>query len=501
MAVRRDAEAGVSVTTSTQNRQMASSAMWAGVSSAGNQILSFVVFVVVARLVTPQEFGIVALAVLLLDLSLILSVAGLVDAVIQRPELDEEAADTAFWANLGLGALFGLLALLLAAPVAALFATPELEHVVNLLAISFIITGAGTIHTARLMRNFGFRALALRNLVTGLLSGAVGIGVALGGGGADALIAQRLVAAACTTIIGWWALRWVPRLRFSPRAFRELMRYGARTTGAQLVLQLNTRLLELIAGLFIGPVAVGILRIAHRATDTLTQLTIMPFQQTALPVLARAQGDRASSQAAYLGLSRLSAFIVLPAFAGTFSIAPIAVSFVFGAQWAEAGPLMQLVCLFVVSLLFSTLLPPAVGAAGHPGDMLIWSVVQLLLGLVLLTIGAQFGLYGLIAFNLLRAYLVLPLGFYLLRRRTGIGARMFFGNIARSLALALAMAAMVELARWLLLPVLPVWAVLLACVLVGVTAYAGLSFLFNRRMLREAVSLLPGRLRARLGQA
>lgn len=486
------------MTTTTPNRQMASSAMWAAVSSAGNQILSFVVFVVIARLVTPEEFGIVALAVLLVELSLILSAAGLSDAVIQRPDLEEEAADTAFWTSLGLGTLFAGLSLLLAAPVAALFATPQLEHLIALLSVIFLLTGAGTVHTARLMRSFGFRALAMRNLIASLAAGGVGIGVALGGGGADALVAQRLVSVACMTLISWWSFRWIPRLRFAPRAFRELMAYGTRATSTQLLLQLNGRVLEMVAALLLGPVALGILRVAHRATDTLTQLTVVPFQQIALPVLARAQSDRASAQAAYLSLSGLASFVVFASFAGAFSVAPIAIPLIFGPQWTEAGPLMQLVCLFALPLLFSGLLTPTLGAAGHAGDALAWSAVQLVLGFVLLPLGAQFGLYGLVVFNLLRAYLMLPPGFYLLHRRTGIGARLFFGGIARSLLIAFAMAALVEAARRLLLPLMPAWAVLLACVAIGIVAYAGLSLLFNRRMTREAAGLLPGPVRARL---
>jgi O-antigen/teichoic acid export membrane protein len=232
------------VTTSTPNGQMASSAMWAGISSAGNQVLSLVVFIIIARMVTPSEFGLVTLAMLLIDLAQILSAAGLSDAVIQRRELDDEAADTAFWTNLGLGVCFTCATLLLAAPVAALFAAPELEHVMILLSVTFLITGVGTVHTARLMREFGFRALAIRNLLASLLSGAVGISMAVSGAGADALVAQRIMAVVCMTLISWWSFRWFPRLRFAPHAFRGLVGYGMRTTGVQLVMNLNARMIE-----------------------------------------------------------------------------------------------------------------------------------------------------------------------------------------------------------------------------------------------------------------
>jgi O-antigen/teichoic acid export membrane protein len=482
------------------NQQMATAAMWAGISSAGNQILSLVVFILIARLVTPSEFGVVALAVLLIDLTQIVSGAGLSEAAIQRRELEEKTADTAFWANLGFGMLFACTALLLAAPVAALFATPELEHVIDLLSVTFLITGLGNIHTARLIRNFGFRALAARNLIASLLSGSVGIGVAVAGGGADALVAQRIVAVLCMTLISWWSFRWIPRLRFDPRAFRELTSYGLRNTGAQLVVQTNGFMLELMTGLLLGPAAVGMLRIARRSIDTLTQLTIASFEKTVLPVLARVQSDRAAGQAAYLGLSRLSAFVSFPAFVGTFCVAPIAVTLLFGEQWAEAGLLMQVVCLAFVGLQLTTPLPAALGAAGHPGDALVYSSVQLVLTVVLLRIGAEFGLAGMIAFNALRGYLALPLGLHLLRRRTGITARMVLGSIARPLAAALLMAVPVELASRLLLPLLPAWAVLLACTAVGAVAYLGLSLLFNRSMVIEAISLLPRPIRVRLGR-
>jgi O-antigen/teichoic acid export membrane protein len=474
---------------------MVSSSMWVGVSQAANQIVSFVIFVVIARLVTPVEFGLVALAALLIELMQIVSTAGIADAVIQRPGLDDRDADTAFWLNIGFGIIVAALAIGLAAPAGALFRMDGLARVIRILALTFVIAPIGAIHAARLARDFGFRALAVRNVIGNLVSGVVGVWMALDGYGVDALVAQRITAAAAISLVGFISYRWWPRARFDLKAARELAVFGIKITGSQILLMVNVRSIELIAGFVLGAAAVATIRVANRCIDMLMNLTIMPFQQVALPYMSRAQHDPAARRAAYASLSRFSALLIYPAFAGAFALAPVLVPAMFGRQWTEAGVVMQIVCFAAIPLHFNVLLPATLSASGHPGQVLGWSAAQLALGITAAIIGAHYGPEGLVAANQVRAYLLLPLGFIMMRRKTGIGLDDVLGSVARPLGAALVMAAIVMLVQASLTPILPVWAVLASSIAAGAASYAALILLLMGNMLPEAAELMPAKIR------
>jgi O-antigen/teichoic acid export membrane protein len=478
---------------------MVSSSLWVALSGAANQIVSFVIFVVIARLVTPAEFGLVALAALLIELMQIISTAGIADAVIQRPTLEDRTADTAFWLNMLGGVLVASAAMALSGPIGAFFGVAGLGRVIFILAFTFLIAPIGAIHAARLSRDFGFRALALRNLAANLLSGGVGIWIALEGGGVDALMAQRLAAAAAISIIGFLSYRWWPRLRFDVAAARELAVFGLKVMSSQMVLMANVRSIELIAGFLMGPVAVATIRVANRCIDMLMGLTIAPFQQVALPFLSRLQHDVSARRRGYVSLSRFSALVIYPAFAGAFALAPVLVPTMFGAQWKEAGAVMQIICFAAIPLHFNVLLPATLSASGHPGQVFGWSVAQLALGVTAAVLGARFGIVGLVVANLLRAYMLMPLGIRMMRQKADIGADVVLGSIARPLGASVCMAAIVCIVQSALTPVLPVWAVLVCDILAGAVSYVVLILLLLRDALPEASQLLPARL-ARLMQ-
>ena len=160
------------------------------------------------------------IAAVFIDILQIVARCGLPDAVVQRADLDEDFAATAFWVMLGSGALYAAALVAVAGPIAAMFDLPELRPVLCALSACFVITAAGAIHEARLQRSFGFRKLALRALGSNILGGAAALALAVSGYGVWSLVVQRLVAATATTLLTWAASRWVPARRLDLAAAR-----------------------------------------------------------------------------------------------------------------------------------------------------------------------------------------------------------------------------------------------------------------------------------------
>lgn len=446
-------------------------AFWMGAGTYGNVVVTFVVFLVLARLLTPSEFGVVAVATVIVDVLLVASRGGIAEAVVQREDLDEVFADTAFWLTTASGIVFLVLVASLSPVAGMVFSMPGLGGVLAALAVVFVLTGLGAVHEARLQREFGFKRLAARALAANVVSGAVAIGLAFAGWGVWAMVAQRVLAAFSTLGLTWLAYRWMPRWRFDRILAVEQIRFGSRIFASNLLLSLTVRIHELIAALFLSPAAVGYLRMAWRCIDLVSQLTVIPFASVALTSYARLQGDSDQVRAAYLGFVRASAVLAFPSFLGMAATAPVLVPLAFGDSWVPAVPVLQLLCLTAVPFVANAFMWPLLAAMKEAGVGLRIAAVQLAIGAVLSVLVAPFGLVWLALAHVARAYAVWPLGLTALRRVGGVTLRELVDAIGAPLLAAAVMGLVVMAGVAWLAPLLPGTAVFGICLGAGVLVY------------------------------
>ncbi|QDK31765.1 lipopolysaccharide biosynthesis protein [Sphingomonas sp. IC081] len=432
--------------------------VWSTVSSIGTQALAFVTFAMLARLLGAATFGLVAMAALVIDLLLVISGAGINEAVVQRRALDESDADTAFWANLACGMLFTLLTIAIAPLVSLLFGQPGLTPVIMALASIFTITPLGAIHTARLTRDLRFRSVAIRNLVAALAGAAVGLPMALLGFGVWALVAQRIAFAGALVLAVWACYPWWPRMRFRRQTCTEMIRFGGYLGLSRTLNQLNIRCAELISGALIGPVAVAFIRAGSRVMEVLNQVTYTPFQQVSMPVLARAvHGEAehggvehgrvghggAALRESYLQLSRLSSFLMFPAFLGCVTIADEIVALVFGPGWEPVADAIRIFACAVVASQMNNLIISALAATGESRQVLSWTTLQIVAGIAAAALAARWGWQAMLMTGVARGYLILPYGFHLLRKHTGITLHEVIASLRPALSSSCLMAVIV----------------------------------------------------------
>lgn len=402
---------------------------WSAASSLSTQILSFLTFAVLARLLGAPAFGLVALAALVIDLLLVVSNAGINEAVIQRRELTEEDADTAFWANLACGLLFCLAVAAIAPVVSQVFRQPALTPIIRALALIFVITPLGAIHTARLARDLQFRAIASRNVAAALAGAAIGLPLAFAGYGIWALAGQRIAAALAMALSPWFSTRWLPKLRFRRDTCKQMLRFGCYIGLSSTLNQFNIRSAEIVSGALAGPAAVAFIRAGSRIVEVLNQITYMPFQQIAMPVLARSSHDREAIRATYLRLSRLSSFIMFPAFLGCFALAPQIVALVFGAGWEQVADALRIFACAVFASQMNNLIVAAITAVGESRTVLSWTATQIFAGCIAAAAVHDLGWQAMLITGVARGYLILPYGFHLLYRHVGIGFREVFRSL------------------------------------------------------------------------
>lgn len=412
---------------------------WTTISNLATQGIAFLTFAVLARLLGVSTFGLVAMATLFIDILLVICNAGICEAIIQRRVFTEEDADTAFWTHL-LYSLFFATALTICAPlIANVFGQPELKSILPALALILIITPLGAIHTARQIKDLQFKSIAFRNLGAALVGALVGLPLAYVGYSIWALVGQRLAAAVTIVLLVWIQQPWRPKLRFSCQSFLEIMRFGGPIGLANTLNQINMRSAEILSSALVGPFAIGFVRAATRITEVLGQISFSPFQQIALPSLAKSAHDQVDFKRTFLNLNRISAMIFYPCFMGVFALAPEVVAVTFGQGWEPVSLAIRILTCGIVAVQINTLIIAATTASGAGGSVLTWTSAQIALSLTAAIAIYPWGWEAILIAGVARAYCVLPYGFSLLKKHVNVQFRDIFNAIKPALISTLLM--------------------------------------------------------------
>jgi PST family polysaccharide transporter len=341
--------------------------LWSTMDNWGRQVLAFTIYAVLARLVGPESFGLVALGGVYVGFIDILVSQGFGTALVQRKDLDDRHLDSAFWLSLGVGAMLTLVSVVLAEQVAGLFSEPRLTDVLRWLSGSLLLLGLSAVPQAVLVRAMSFRALTIRSLLATVTGGVVGLAMAWHGFGVWSLVGQQLSGATVGTIALWWATDWRPSLHLSGRHLRDLYGFSLSIVANELLWCGSQRADQTLIGYSFGPAALGPYALASRCVQLLMDSVAAPLQLVALPAFSRLQDERERLQHAFYKSTEIVATLAAPVFLGLAALAPSLVPVMFGPQWSPAVVLLQGLAIYGllrVTLSFGHPLILSVGRAG-----------------------------------------------------------------------------------------------------------------------------------------
>ncbi len=427
----------------TLRRKTRWSILWTILRILSDQVFAFVVFVVLARLLSPADFGIYAIAQAVAEIGRAIAIGGMVQNIPRAKKLTPALADTVFWTNLVSSLVLAFAVLLLAPPVMAMLELSRATGPVQGLGFVLPLAALGATHLSLRLREFGHKSLALRSVVSGTIGGAAGIAAALAGWGIWALVVQRLATEAANTIMSWHAYPWLPGRNFSVPQLRAIWAFGFNIALHQVLSLLPRRAMDLILGSIIGAAAVGLNRTARRTTELVLAGTVNPFNFVALQTLSRLQSDSTELIKAYRWMVSKSAMLSCPALVGLGVLAPEAIPTIFGEKWETSGALVQIMCLMVVPYALSSFTSPMLMALGRAGTLRTFALGQLVSTVAFALAAAPFGLIAVACANVVRAYLALPFQLWMLRSASGLRPQDALGAIAKPLLASLVMGAVV----------------------------------------------------------
>jgi O-antigen/teichoic acid export membrane protein len=391
-------------------QKAAKGVVWTAVQNWGSQVVSLAIFFVLARLLGPAEFGLVALADVFLVFMQVFLAEGFAKALIQRQQIDHSHLDTVFWLNLGMSLLLCAITLGSAGWLAQQFDTPALAPILRAFSVLFVITSFSTVQQAVLERAFAFRVMALRSLVAMAVSGGVGVTMALAGAGVWSLVGQRIVYELLAVAVLWRLSDWRPGLSVNLAALKQLWGFGINTFGFNVLTFFHSRADDLLIGYFLGATALGYYSVAYRVLTILTYLLVNTSQQVALPVFSRLQDDLPRLRQAYCQATQLTSLIALPTFVGVAVLAQPLVLVVFGDQWLPAVPVLQLLALAGVTRSVTYFKSAVLMAMNKPHWRFWLGLVDTTLNVLAFVVAVRWGITAVALAYLIRAYLMFPVG-------------------------------------------------------------------------------------------
>ncbi|PSF39086.1 flippase [Aphanothece hegewaldii CCALA 016] len=391
-------------------QKVINSVFWSAAQGLGNQILSLIIFAVLARLLTPKDFGLVAMANVFLAVLQIFLEQGFTQSLIQRQELDQDYLDTAFWTTLVIGVLMTLFGVMTAPLFADFFHQPQLTLVVQWLSLLCFIFSLSQVQQALLERKFAFKVIATRLLFGTIIGGFIGVVMALRGYGVWSLVTQQIVQATVGTIVLWKVSDWRPRWYFSRECYQDLSNFGIHIFGFKIVSFFNDKANDFLIGYILGAVALGYYSLASRIFSIVTQVVVKTSQDIALPAFSRLQNEPERLCRAFSQATQFTSLIAFPTFSGIAVFAPEIIIVFFGQQWLSAIPLISILSLMGLLRSVTYFTASVFVAMNKPSWWFQLGLLKMFFNLIGFLIAYPFGIVAVTWAYVIRLYLAFPVG-------------------------------------------------------------------------------------------
>lgn len=465
--------------------------LWKFGERACAQLVSFAVSVVLARLLAPRAFGLVAMVNIFIAIADVLVTDSLSSSLVQKRDADRLDFDSVFWITLGISVLAYGAVFLLAPAVAAFYGEPELSAVLRVFALKLPVSALNSVQHAYVSRHMEFRKFFFSTLVGTVLSGAVGISMALAGCGVWALIGQYLSNSCVDCAVLLFTVPWRPRPSFSAERARGLFSYGWKVLLTQLISSVYGQLRGFVIGRVYDADDLAHYNMGERIPGIFTGNVDTAIVSVLFPAMSNVGDDRASLRSMTRRSMRLSAYVIFPLMAGLAVVSRPLVLLVLTEKWLPCVFFLRLFCIEKATSPFSTANLQAIKASGRSDVLLGMEIAKKTVGIVAVLLSIPFGLRAIACSGLVTAFIAVLVNTVPNGRLIGYSMRSQLADVAPVALLTAGMSAVAWGARRLLEGAgAPLFATILLTALAGAAAYVGLSKAFRVPEYGELVGML-----------
>lgn len=428
--------------------QAAKGMMWNAIERFSSQGIQFVLTIIIARILSPDDYGLVAMLGVFMAIAQTIIDSGFSNALIQKKNRTEVDYSTMFYFNIVISILIYLLLFLSAPLIATFYNQPELVKIVRVFSITLIVNSLSIIQMTRFTIALNFKKLAMAALLSVIVSGSLGIWMAYQGYGVWTLVLQALFAKFVWTVTLWISAKWYPKWCFSWSSLRELYTFGSKLLLSNLLHTFYVNMYSLVVGKFFNASTLGYFNRAY----TLSQFPVQNFgnivQKVLYPIQCRYQDNDEKFNQIFILYLRISSFILFPLMIGFDILATPIITLLLTEKWLPAVPLLQIICLSMMWIPIMQANASVLDAKGRSDYHLKSEIIKKILAVFILFSTLPFGIksvcWGLLVYSFIDMFVVIAYS----RKLTPVGYRMQISVIAPSLILALSMGGIVHLVTY-----------------------------------------------------
>lgn len=438
--------------------------------------LQFIVGVVMARLLSPSDYGITALPAVFIAIALVFIESGFNSAMVRKPTLNEEDLSTAFYYSISVG-LICYLALFGGAPwIAEFYETPVLTPLIRVTALCFLWMPLATPQTILLNRALNFKTPTRISITTKIIGALVGILFAYKGFGVWSLVIMHVVSSFLYFIQIWIAVRWVPHTGWSKKSFNYLWGYGNKILISAIIDNVYQNITPIIIGKFYNTKLLGIYNRAKTYADLPSKQGTSVLQQVTFPVLSKIQDDTEILARNYRRMLKASAFVIFPIMTLLAALAKPFIILLVTEKWIDSVLLLQLMCFSTMWYPIHSINLNLLQVKGRSDLFLKMEIWKKCIGLLVMAATLPFGLVYFVAAGIASSFISLFINTYYTGKLINVGFKIQMKDLLPTYAISVLMFILVLSINFIIDSLVMQ---LIIGLLVGVTSYLGLSLLFN----------------------
>ncbi|MEE0962064.1 MAG: lipopolysaccharide biosynthesis protein [Bacteroidales bacterium] len=430
---------------------------WSAADAFLGQGITFVVGIVLARLLSPEEYGMIGICLIFTTILNGIVDSGFSNAIIRKKEATNDDYNTMFITNMVVSiVLYALLYFL--APLISSFFQMELTSIVRVIGLVLIINGLSLTQQTNLTKKIDFKTKTKASIVSAILSGAIGIGMAYAGFGVWALVAQLLSKQTVYTIALWILNRWMPNFHFSVESFKYMWGFGWKLLVSGLLDRLWAQMYQVVVGKFYSPATLGQYTRGREYANIFSANITSIVQRVTYPVLAEVQDEKERMVSAYRKVIKVTMFVTCVCMISLGAVAEPLIYCLIGEKWHQAATFLPLICISMSLYPLHAINLNMLQVQGRSDIFLYLEIVKKIIAIGPLCIGIFFDIYWMLIGSIVTGFICFFLNSYYTGKKLGYSSWKQLKDIVPSYGVALVIALAVyflkylPLSHWIVLP-------------------------------------------------
>lgn len=466
---------------------------WSAIDNVAQHLVTFIVGVVLARLLTPDDYGLLGIITIFTAICTALINGGFSNALIRKTDVTDDDYSTVFIVNLGMSILLYVIICFCSPLIADFFEREELVSLIRVSSISIIIGALAIVQQTRLTKRIDFKTQTKITLIASISSGIIGIVMALMGYGVWSLVAQQLASQFLRTSFLWIFNHWTPSLSFSKTSFSELFGFGWKVMVSSVLDTLWKELYQVVVGKFYSPATLGQYTRAIQFSRLLSNNLTSVVQRVTFPVLSNIQSDKQRMISAYRRIIKTTMFITVVSMFSLGAVSEPLLYCLIGPKWHEAATYLPFICIVGSLYPLHAINLNMLQVQGRSDLFLILEIIKKIIGLGPLFVGAFVGIMPMLYVSILTGIISYFLNSYWTGKFLGYSSWMQIKDVAPSYGVA----AVVAVSIWFLkyLP-FSYWIILPLQIIVGFIVFFVVNGLFKLDEYQEVKVMIQSLLKS-----